>query len=143
MEYPQPNDGDLPCLLVSSQQDNTPLSTLIQSGKPYFRFVHPEHLDADPSLCTRVVGILTNPVVDPRFRHVQYIERLPVLKGIVTFSTGTEMINEDICRARGLRVGRIGDTVVKPTADYTMALLLACSRKIPSGKIAINGFVAY
>ena len=125
------------CILVHPELklgvDSPHVKMESQPGNP-FRFVILADLDTEPSLCGKVIGILTNPIKDPKVRHLQYLDRLPNVKGVVTFSTGTEVIDLELCRARGLRVARLGDVSVNSTADQAMALLLTCARKVVTGK---------
>ncbi|XP_055377775.1 glyoxylate reductase/hydroxypyruvate reductase-like [Condylostylus longicornis] len=54
----------------------------------------------------------------------------PYLKVIGTFSVGCDHINLKECQKRGIRVGYTPDVLTDATAELTMALLLATTRRL-------------
>lgn len=54
----------------------------------------------------------------------------PNLKVIGTMSVGFEHINIDECKKRGIRVGYTPEVLTDATAELTVALLLATSRRL-------------
>jgi glyoxylate reductase len=60
----------------------------------------------------------------------------PRLKAIAAYAVGTDNIDLDACRERGIRVGNTPDVLTHATADLTFALLLALARRIPEAAAA-------
>ena len=58
------------------------------------------------------------------------IDQLERCKVIAAVSIGTDHIDVNACTERGIIVSNLGGTYTDDVADHTMALLLACSRKI-------------
>ncbi|KAG8191750.1 hypothetical protein JTE90_008813 [Oedothorax gibbosus] len=64
----------------------------------------------------------------------------PTLKAIGTFSVGYDHIDLDECKKRGIVVGNTPDVLTDTTAELTVALLLATSRRlIEANKEVTNG----
>lgn len=55
------------------------------------------------------------------------------LKVVSTMSVGYDHIDIDICREKGIRLGYTPDVLTHATAELTVALLLATSRRIVEG----------
>ncbi|KAI6179814.1 Glyoxylate reductase/hydroxypyruvate reductase [Aphelenchoides besseyi] len=61
------------------------------------------------------------------------------LKYLVTISVGTENIDVEECRKRGIRVGFAGhDILTEATAEHCVALTLAIARRIPEAANSIK-----
>jgi D-lactate dehydrogenase len=58
------------------------------------------------------------------------IEQLPKLKFIAALSTGYDNINLSACQSRGITVSNVPTYGENTVAEYTMALILALSRRI-------------
>lgn len=59
------------------------------------------------------------------------IASIPHLRVIVAYGVGTDMIDTDAARAADIEVRPVLDYCVDEVADHTMALALACLRRIP------------
>ncbi|WP_163847107.1 2-hydroxyacid dehydrogenase [Pseudooceanicola aestuarii] len=57
----------------------------------------------------------------------------PQLKLIANYGAGVDHIDVATCRQRGILVSNTPDVVTEDTADMTMALILAVTRRIPEG----------
>jgi glyoxylate reductase len=76
--------------------------------------------DRDGLLC-----LLTD-TIDERL-----LEAASQLRVISTMSVGFEHIDMEACRKRGIQVGHTPGVLTETTADFTMALMLSVSRRIP------------
>ena len=56
------------------------------------------------------------------------------LKAVGNFAVGTDNIDFDACRARGIRVVNTPDVLTRATAELTLALCLAAARRLPEGE---------
>ncbi len=61
----------------------------------------------------------------------ELIESAPKLRVISTMSVGFEHIDLEACRENKIRVGHTPGVLTETTADFTMALMLSVSRRIP------------
>lgn len=52
------------------------------------------------------------------------------LRAIANYAVGVDNIDLDAARARGIQVGNTPDILTDSTADLTMALILACARRL-------------
>jgi glyoxylate reductase len=57
----------------------------------------------------------------------------PTLRLIANYGAGVDHIDVATCRQRGILVSNTPDVVTEDTADMTMALILAVTRRIPEG----------
>jgi glyoxylate reductase len=62
------------------------------------------------------------------------LARAHELKAIANVAVGTDNIDFAACRKRGIRVANTPDVLTRATAELTLALLLACARRIPEGE---------
>jgi glyoxylate reductase len=60
----------------------------------------------------------------------------PDLRVIANYAVGTDNVDLDACRARGIGVGRTPDVLTDATADLAFALLLAVARRLPEAMAA-------
>ncbi len=74
-------------------------------------------------------GILHPPSARVPISH-RIVEQLEKCKVIAAVSIGTDHIDVSACTQQGIVVANLGGTYSDEVADHTMALLLACSRKI-------------
>ncbi len=77
-----------------------------------------------PLLTTRVDGAL--------------LARLPRLELVASVSVGTDHIDLDACRARGVAVTNTPDVLTEATADLAFALLLAAARRVGEAERALR-----
>lgn len=69
----------------------------------------------------------------------EVIGRLPSsVKIVSTFSAGTDHIDLDAARDKGLRIGNTPDAVTIATAEIAMLLVLGASRRAPEGEAMIR-----
>ncbi|KAI6208683.1 Glyoxylate reductase/hydroxypyruvate reductase [Aphelenchoides besseyi] len=69
----------------------------------------------------------------------ELLDRAKKLKYLVTISVGTENIDVEECRKRGIRVGFAGhDILTEATAEHCVALTLAIARRIPEAANSIK-----
>jgi lactate dehydrogenase-like 2-hydroxyacid dehydrogenase len=66
------------------------------------------------------------------------IDSLPNLKIIATFSVGTDHIDMEAAKERGVVVTNTPDVLCQETADTGMALLLAVARRVPEGDLFVR-----
>lgn len=62
----------------------------------------------------------------------------PTLKVVATYSVGVDHIDLEAARARQVMVVHTPEVLTDATADLTMALLLACARRLPEGRALID-----
>lgn len=63
----------------------------------------------------------------------------PDLRLIANYGAGVDHIDVATCRERGILVSNTPDVVTDDTADMTMALILAVTRRIPEGLATMQG----
>ena len=78
--------------------------------------------DADALLC-----MLTERV------DAALLDSAPRLRAVANCAVGTDNIDLDACRARGVAVGNTPGVLTDATADLAMALMLAAARRLPEG----------
>ena len=83
--------------------------------------------DADGLLC-----LLTERV------DAALLDAAPRLKVVANYAVGTDNVDLDACRERGIAVGRTPDVLTDATADLTWALILAAARRIPEAAAAVR-----
>ena len=83
--------------------------------------------DADGLLC-----LLTERV------DAALLDAAPRLKVVANYAVGTDNVDLDACRERGIAVGRTPDVLTDATADLTWALILATARRIPEAAAAVR-----
>jgi glyoxylate reductase len=66
------------------------------------------------------------------------LDAAPELKVIANYAVGTDNVDLEACRRRGIPVGRTPDVLTNATADLTWALLLAVARRIPQAATAVR-----
>jgi glyoxylate reductase len=67
------------------------------------------------------------------------LESARLLRVVSNFAVGTDNVDLDACRARGIAVGRTPDVLTDATADLAFALLLAVARRLPEAVAAARG----
>src|SRR4051812_40600537 len=64
----------------------------------------------------------------------------PRLRAVAVMAVGTDNVDLDVCRARGIPVGNTPDVLTEATADLAFALILAAARRLPeAAEAAKNG----
>jgi len=66
------------------------------------------------------------------------LDAAPRLRVVSNYAVGTDNVDLDACRARGIPVGRTPDVLTAATADLTFALLLAVARGIVPASAAVR-----
>jgi glyoxylate reductase len=82
--------------------------------------------DADGLLC-----LLTDRIDEA------LLDAAPHLKAIAVMAVGTDNVDLDACRRRGVPVGNTPGVLTEATADLAFTLLLAAARKLPEAQAAI------
>jgi glyoxylate reductase len=82
---------------------------------------------ADALLC-----MLTDPV------DAELLEAAPLLRAIANYAVGSDNIDVEAARARGIAVGVTPGVLTDATADIAFALLLAIARRLPEGEAAVR-----
>ena len=82
--------------------------------------------DADALLC-----LLTDRIDE------QLLDAAPGLKAIAVLAVGTDNVDLEACRRRGIPVGNTPGVLTEATADLAFALLLAAARRLPQAAAAI------
>ena len=99
--------------------------------RPAFAHEWTEHADTHPAqLAARLAGAsiaISNKLPMPR----RLLEQLPGLKLIAIAATGTNHIDLDCCRERGIAVCNVRGYSRHTLPEHTMMLLLALSRSLP------------
>jgi glyoxylate reductase len=68
------------------------------------------------------------------------LDAAPRLRVISNYAVGTDNIDLDACRERGIVVGRTPGVLTDATADLTMALMLSMARRLPdAARSVVNG----
>jgi glyoxylate reductase len=68
----------------------------------------------------------------------ELLDAAPRLKVIANYAVGTDNIDLEACRARGIAVGRTPDVLTDATADLTWALILAAARRLEEAAAAVR-----
>jgi lactate dehydrogenase-like 2-hydroxyacid dehydrogenase len=101
--------------------------------------VHRLHLAQDPAALVREVAPRIRALVTTGAGGVAnaLLDALPALELVAIRGVGTDRVDLDHARSRGLRVTTTPDVLTEDVADLALALLLAASRRICVG----DGFV--
>ena len=83
--------------------------------------------DADGLLC-----VLTERV------DAALLDACPRLRVVSNYAVGTDNVDLEACRARGIPVGRTPDVLTDATADLAWALILAVARRLPEAAAAVR-----
>ena len=85
----------------------------------------PQELRAALAGCEGLLCLLTERI------DAAVLDAAPRLRAIANFAVGTDNIDLDGARARGIAVGVTPDVLTEATADLAFALLLAAARRLP------------
>jgi glyoxylate reductase len=83
--------------------------------------------EADALLC-----LLTDPV------DADLLDAAPRLRAIANLAVGSDNIDLEAARARGVAVGVTPGVLTETTADLAFALILAAARRLPEGQAAVR-----
>jgi glyoxylate reductase len=79
-----------------------------------------------------LLSLVTDPVT------AELLGACPDLKAIANMAVGTDNIDVEAAKARGIAVGNTPDVLTDATADLAFALLLALARKLPQGEAMVR-----
>ena len=79
-----------------------------------------------------LLSLVTDPI------DAELIAASPRLEAIANMAVGTDNIDLDAARERGIAVGNTPDVLTDATADLAFALLLALARKLPQGEALVR-----
>jgi glyoxylate reductase len=68
----------------------------------------------------------------------ELLERLPKLRVVANYGAGYDLVDVDVCRARGIVVTNTPGVTSAATADLTLGLLLAVRRRIVAGDAFVH-----
>jgi glyoxylate reductase len=68
----------------------------------------------------------------------ELLDAAPGLKAIANLAVGTDNIDLEAAAARGVPVGNTPDVLTDATADLTLALMLAITRRLPEGAARVR-----
>ena len=92
----------------------------------------PEQLRARAAGAEGLLCLLTDRV------DATLLDAAPRLRAVANYAVGTDNIDLDACRARGIAVGNTPDVLTEATADLAFALLLACARRVVEGAAEVH-----
>lgn len=128
-----------PSLLVTR---NLPGPVLERARRDYEARLNPEDkLYGPDEMIERAQGCDAILTCSTEKFTAEVIARLPAsVRAVATFSVGTEHMDLEAARARGLVVTNTPDVLTDATADLTWALLLAAARRVVEGhRLALTG----
>ena len=99
-----------------------------------FTIVGPEEAEEKRENVVAFFGDLYSPWITAEF-----LDQFPNLKVVTTQSQGYEHIDLQACKARGIRVGTVGNSLSSTIADMAFALLLASARRVVEGNTRARG----
>jgi glyoxylate reductase len=79
-----------------------------------------------------LLSLVTDPV------SAELLDACPDLKAVANMAVGTDNIDVEAAKARGIAVGNTPDVLTDATADLAFALLLALARKLPQGEAMVR-----
>jgi len=79
-----------------------------------------------------VVAMLTDRI------DAAFLEQCPRLEVVSNFAVGVNNIDLDACRARNLWVCNTPEVLTEATADLSLALILACARRLPGAEAELR-----
>src|SRR4051812_25528787 len=69
--------------------------------------------------------------------NAELLDAAPDLKAIAVMAVGTDNVDLEACRRRGIPVGNTPGVLTEATADLAFALLLAAARRLPEAAASI------
>lgn len=84
----------------------------------------PDHLDVLPEETEVLASLFTHPITD------EVMDHFPKLRLIANYGVGFNNIDLDAAKRRGIAVSNTPQSVIQGTAELTMALLFALTRRI-------------
>jgi glyoxylate reductase len=123
--------GGKPHIFVSRRIPARGLERLTAAGElnvsPHDRQLSAEEIVAGASEADVLVSMLSDPL------SAALLARLPRLRLIAQYAVGFNNIDLDYCRARGIAVSHTPGVLTEATADLTLALILAVTRRVVEG----------
>jgi glyoxylate reductase len=92
----------------------------------------PEALRERVSRADGLLALVTDPVT------AELLDACPDLKAVANMAVGTDNIDVEAAKARGVAVGNTPGVLTDATADLAFALLLALARKLPQGEALVR-----
>jgi glyoxylate reductase len=92
----------------------------------------PEQLRAHVAEAEGLLCLLTDRV------DAALLDAAPRLRAVANYAVGTDNVDLNACRARGIAVGNTPDVLTDATADLAFALLLACARRLVEGAAEVR-----
>ena len=92
----------------------------------------PEELRALAAPAEGLLTLLTDAI------DGELLSACPRLRVVSNYAVGTDNVDLEACRARGIAVGRTPDVLTAATADLTLALILAAARRLPEAQAAVR-----
>jgi glyoxylate reductase len=68
----------------------------------------------------------------------ELLDALPSLRAVANLAVGTDNIDLEAARERGVAVGNTPDVLTDATADLAIALILAITRRLPEGEARVR-----
>lgn len=92
----------------------------------------PEDLRARAAGAEGLLCLLTERV------DAELLDACPRLRVVANYAVGTDNVDLEACRERGIAVGRTPDVLTNATADLAWALILAVARRLPEAAEAVH-----
>lgn len=92
----------------------------------------PESLRRRAARAEGLLSLVTDPV------GAELLDACPDLKAIANMAVGTDNIDVEAAKARGIAVGNTPDVLTDATADLAFALLLSLARRLPQGEAQVR-----
>ena len=128
-------EAERPTRVVLLDRDTLPAETVLR--RPAFRHLWQEHARTEPGeVAARIRDaeiVITNKVRLDRAT----IEGAPSLRFVAVAATGTDIIDLQACRERGIPVSNIRGYAVHTVPEHTFALILALRRSLLAYRDAV------
>jgi glyoxylate reductase len=92
----------------------------------------PEEVRANVAGAQGLLSLLTERI------DASVLDAAPDLKVVANYAVGSDNIDLDACRERGIPVGVTPDVLTHATADLAWALMLACARRLVEGEADVK-----
>jgi glycerate dehydrogenase len=112
-------------------------SIIAQLRRPDFPHHWVEHAQTVQAQVGERLAGATITIVNKLRIDAELITTLPALQMVAVAATGTNNVDLDACRARGIAVSNIRGYAVRTVPEHVFALLLALSRNLPAYRQAV------